>query len=323
MVRGRPAFVYRRPEFHRLHDDLGEFGILGPDQLVLQLAVLLERHLFRRRRRLAVGIRVPHPHQQAGVLALRAALERKLLDAGAEFEDSRGAVRHVNFGHGARGSLRVRTVAERDMHSRIGRSGRTLGARRDPQNEFALVRELRHASGECARPPQAVRPIHGLDLVDDRFLGAMLEHRRCRTSDDCPAETVARCSQIVLHEQGRHAQRRAVVGEAVAARLIGGKVLDVVNIQTQQVAHRVLVLDTVQATHHRARGLAGMLGIGESRVQPIKQNRPVFRGEIRGVAGRHAAAVQGVADVMPLLGCSSVVPEVHWQIVQTHSGVLH
>ena len=129
--------------------------------------------------------------------------------------------------------------------------------------------------------------------------------------------------EVALHERLRHAEDAADVVEA-EARVVGGEEVVGVEIDRQQVAHRVAVLGAVQTVE--GGGTPGVAGGGpravELALEPVEE---AVEGGRRGPGppGRgHDAAPQLADDLLPLGGVAADVVEVEGVEGQGHRAEL-
>ena len=245
MVLRRPAQIERGLEIDRFDNDLGELRILAPDVALLLFPLAFGNDFFGIGGRPAVAVSIANPDQQSGIFALRAALPREFLDAPAECKLLRGFGGDVDERDLPRRRLRVGAVAQRNAHAGVGRmlAGQfRAGAYAD--QELAFVGERVRTGDEGSRAAEPIGPVLA-HLVCDRLRRSVGNDSRRGARDDCGTQAAARGFQVILQLQRRHAQRRAVVLESVAAELVRRQVFRVVEIETQQVAHGVAVLDSI------------------------------------------------------------------------------
>ena len=156
-----------------------------------------------------------------------------------------------------------------------------------PEHEQGLL-----VTGQPAGPP-----------LGDRFgeRVALADGRRFGTGSHGRVEGAVGGFEIPLHLHRRDVQRGSDVVETESDRVFRQQVLEI-DIHTQQVAHRVLVLDAIQPAQHRpAFRLAPRGNLKQPCVDPLDN-----RGGLLGVRPRlifrgHLAGPELLTDGLPLL----------------------
>ena len=132
---------------------------------------------------------------------------------------------------------------------------------------------------------------------------------------------VPRCRQIAVHEGGRHLQHAGDVVEAVA-HVIGRKPLRDVEVERQQIAHRVPVLRAVEAMERlgAARIRVGRRGAVQRGFEPPRQ--AVIRRPIRPrpAGRRHHARPELPHDLLPDL--RGVIDVIQVECIESQTGRL-
>ena len=188
-----------------------------------------------------------------------------------------------------------------DGHLEVVRLDAQRPVRQDLEDVLRVLGEVvvdHHSAAGAER-----QPLHAAVLAqvggDAEGLGRRRRHRRRhRESAD-----LARRRQVALHQRRRDAEDAGDVVEAVA-RVVGRQQLADVDVERQQIAHRVAVLRPAQAVERlRAPGIGiGRGGVVELALEPGAELRVGSGLRARPRTGRHRPGAQLADDLLPDLG---------------------
>ncbi len=130
--------------------------------------------------------------------------------------------------------------------------GFDVGRQFDNHYEVAVVGIVVHDFGqELLLSSQMIGTLcFAQPCVDFGFGKDVIERLGLVADDNDSVQRATSVVEVRLQLHRRHLQRTSVVGESSSRRCIGWQVAGVVHLQTEQVVHRVLVLDAIESPNH-------------------------------------------------------------------------
>ena len=117
-----------------------------------------------------------------------------------------------------------------------------------------------------------------------------------------------------------HLEGAAIIAKPVRRHRILGNVLNMVDVESQQVPHGVLILLTSESAkdHLPAFALVDFVGVFDGGIEPVQNNFALFDGEVFFVIRRHFTEVDHPPDIMPGFGRSHVFDQVDGESIEAN-----
>ena len=151
----------------------------------------------------------------------------------------------------------------------------------------------------------------------------MVKHLGLRAGDYRFIESIPGRLDVVLHLFAGHLERAAIITKPVSRHRVLGDVLNVVDVEPQQVPHRVLVLFAREPAKDdlSAFALVDFVGVIDGGIEPIQNNFALFGSEVLFVIRWHFTQVDHAPDIMPGFG-GPVLDHVGREGIETNLALL-